>query len=214
MDENPWLVYSKELEGGLCKFCVLFDEKDSNREIFVKTAFQDGGKPEKIREHAEAKYHNENITLAHNLVMSLEDPRKNVDYDPKKQERYDKNVHLLKCIIQVVPLSAQPDLTLCGQREVESEDSEDSRDGNFQAILKSFTEIDPLLKDHLQHGPKNNQMKPWEIQNEITNCIADYARKEIIKQIQDFKHYTVINDEVTDRYSHEQILLLSICYLN
>ena len=63
---------------------------------------------------------------------------------------------------------------------MESEDSEDSRDGNFQAILKSFTEIDPLLKDHLQHGPKNNQMKPWKIQNEITNCIADYARKEII----------------------------------
>ena len=25
LDENPWLVYSKELEGGLCKACVLFD---------------------------------------------------------------------------------------------------------------------------------------------------------------------------------------------
>ena len=84
LEENLWLVYSKELEGGLCKFCILFDEKDSNRGILVKRAFQDVGKPEKIREYAEAKYHNENVTLAHNFVMSFEDPRKNVDYDPKK----------------------------------------------------------------------------------------------------------------------------------
>ena len=126
MEENPWLVYSKELEGGLCKFCVLFDEKDSNRGIFVKRAFQDVGKPEKIREHAEAKYHNENVTLAQNFVMSFEDPRKNVDYDPKKQERYDKNVHVLKRIIQAVALCAQQGLALRGHREVESEDNEDS----------------------------------------------------------------------------------------
>ena len=36
LEENPWLVYSKELERGLCKFCVLCDEKDSNGGIFVK----------------------------------------------------------------------------------------------------------------------------------------------------------------------------------
>ena len=59
-----------------------------------------------IREHAKAKYHNENVTLAQNFVMSFEDPRKNVDYDPKKQEKYDKNVHVLKRIIQAVALCA------------------------------------------------------------------------------------------------------------
>ena len=69
LEENRWLVYSKELEGCLCKFCVLFDEKDSNQGICVKRAFQDVCKPEKIREHAEAKHYNENVTLAHNFVM-------------------------------------------------------------------------------------------------------------------------------------------------
>ena len=52
LEENPLLVYSEEPEGGSCKFCVLFNEKDSNRGIFVKRAFQNIGKPEKIREHA------------------------------------------------------------------------------------------------------------------------------------------------------------------
>ena len=39
-------------------------------------------------------------------------------------------------------------------------------------------------------------------------------RKEIIKQTQDFKHYTVIADEVRDRYSNKEILLLCIWYPN
>ena len=131
LEENLWLVYSKELEGGFCNFCVLFDKKDSNRGIFVKRAFQDVCKSEKIREHAKAKYHNENVTLAHNFVISFDDPRKNVDYDPKKQKRYDKNVRVLKHIIQTVALCAQQGLALRGHREVESEDNEASRDGNF-----------------------------------------------------------------------------------
>ena len=84
----------------------MFDGKDSNRGIFVKRAFQDVGKPEKIRQHAKAKYHNEKVTLALNFVMS------NVNYDPKKQERYDKNVHVLKRIIQAVGLGAQQGLPL------------------------------------------------------------------------------------------------------
>ena len=77
----------------------------------------------RFREHAEAKYHNENVTLALNFVMSLEDPRKNVDYDPKKQERYDKNVHVLKRIIQAVALCAQQGLALRGHKEAESGNS-------------------------------------------------------------------------------------------
>ena len=61
---------------------------------------------------------------------------------------------------------------------------------------------------------KNSQMKSWKIQNEIINCMVDCVRKEIIKQIQDFKHYAIIADEVTDRYSNKEILLLCIRSLN
>ena len=44
--------------------------------------------------------------------------------------------------------------------------------------------------------------------------MIDCVRREIIKQIQDFKHYTKIVDEVTDRYLNKEILLLCICYLS
>ena len=134
-------------------------------------------------------YHNENVTLALNFAVSFEDPRKTLTTTPKSKkvtkmwQKSDKNVHVLKRIIEAVTLCAQQGLALWGHREVESEDNEDSRDGSFQAILKSFAKIDPLLKDHLQHEPKDSQMKSWKIQNQIIDCMADYVRKKIIKQI-------------------------------
>ena len=90
LEENPWLIYSKELDEGLCKFCDLFDEKYSNQGIFVKRAIQDVRKPGKIKEHSEAKCHNKNVILAHNFVMSFEDPSKSVEYNSKKQEGMTK----------------------------------------------------------------------------------------------------------------------------
>ena len=42
LKDNSWHIYSKELKGGLCKACILFDKTDEvNRGIFVKRAFQD-----------------------------------------------------------------------------------------------------------------------------------------------------------------------------
>ena len=56
LKDNSWHVYSKELRGGLCKACTLFDKADEvKRGIFVKRAYQDLNKPEKIPEHAQTK---------------------------------------------------------------------------------------------------------------------------------------------------------------
>ena len=37
--------------------------------------------------------------------------------------------------------------------------------------------------------------------------MADCVRKEIIKEIQDLKNYTIIAVEVTDRYPNKKLLL-------
>ena len=31
IQKNNWHVYSKELQGGLCKYCVLFDDDDTRQ---------------------------------------------------------------------------------------------------------------------------------------------------------------------------------------
>ena len=51
-------MYSAHLNGGLCNVCVLFDDPDvKNRGIFVKKAFQDLSKPEKVKEHNNLQYY-------------------------------------------------------------------------------------------------------------------------------------------------------------
>ena len=59
--------------------------------------------------------------------------------------------------------------------------------------------MDDTLKDHLENGPKNAKMCSAKIQNEIIACIAKFS---------------IIVDEVTDRYSNKEIVLLCLRYLN
>ena len=83
LKDNSWYVYSKELKGGLCKSCILLDKADeANRGIFVKRAYQDLNKPEKILEHAQTKYHNDAMIRAQQFIDSYESPTENIAYDP------------------------------------------------------------------------------------------------------------------------------------
>ena len=86
-EKRPWHVYSRTLEGGLCKACVLFDKSEENRGIFVKRPFQDIKKSEKIWEHDESKYHNAAMKAAQEFIYLYENPDSNVDSTREKIER-------------------------------------------------------------------------------------------------------------------------------
>ena len=159
--DHPWHVYSKELSGGLCKACVLFDKSITNRVIFVKNVFQDVSKHEKITEHAGLHDHLAAMVEVERFIKACEDLTTDVDFDKDKEERYNKILHTLKRIVQVVKICAEQGLPLGGHRDNSTE--EFTTDGNFMAILKSFAKIDPVLYDHLSNGPKNDQMNSWKI---------------------------------------------------
>ena len=57
-------------------------------------------------------------------------------------------------------------------------------------------------------------MTSWKIQNEMISWIADSVRTEIISILKECNHYSVIADEVTDRFVNKEILLLCIRYLH
>ena len=77
-----------------------------------------------------------------------------------------------------------------------------SRDGNFLAVFKTLPDIDPILK-HLETGSKKVQITSWKIQNEIISCIAESVRTEIRNILKESKYYSVIADEVTDRFANK-----------
>ena len=199
--DHPWHVYSKELSDGLCKACVLFDKSATNCGIFVKNVFQGVSKPEKITEHAGLHYNLAAMVEAERFIKGYEDPTTNVDFEKDKEERYSENLHVLKSIVQVVKLCAEQGLPLRGHRDNSTE--EFMRDGNFMAIWKGFAKTDHVLYDHLSNNPKNAQMNSWKIQNEVIACIAEVVRRHIRYVLDNSKFFSVIADEVTDRYANK-----------
>ena len=86
-----------------------------------------------------------------------------------------------------------------------------SRDGNFFAVVKTLADMDLILKDHLETGSK------WQrgrYKNEIISCIAESVRTEVRSILKERKYYSIIADEVTDRFANKEILLLYIRYSN
>ena len=119
---KPWHVCSKEREGGLCKVCVLFNQNSGSkpRGKFVKIVFQDVGKSGKITKHETKEYHKDALEKAKDFLESYEDPTKSVTYDKNSDEKYERNIHIIKIIIRVVLLCAEQWIALRGHREKDS----------------------------------------------------------------------------------------------
>ena len=101
-----------------CKACILLDGFATNapRGNFVKNAFQNVSKSEKISEHEAKDYHNKTLEKARNFVITFEDPDKAVTHDKHENDKYQKNLRILKLIIEEVICSEQ-EIAFRGHRE-------------------------------------------------------------------------------------------------
>ena len=137
-------VFSKELQGGLCKYCLLFDDDDTRQSgKFVKTIFQDIGKSEKIKEHELTEHQKRNAEQAKFFIL--------------KNVIFECNLYILKLVIQAVPLCSKQNLPLPGHRDYGEFDvtrqkgtDEKTRRGNFHAVLNSFAMLDLTFRNHLK----------------------------------------------------------------
>ena len=154
LDQYSWHVYSPHLNGGLCNVCVLFDDPDvKNRGIFVKKAFQDCSKPEKVKEHNNLQYHQAAMLKAQKFRENYEGVSHGVDYDPIKEIKFKQNKHILQRIIEAVSLCGEQGIPLRGHREQDINYMDESRQrppnqGNFIAIIKTFAKHDEILRNH------------------------------------------------------------------
>ena len=94
LTNHPSYVYSKELSGGLCKSCVLFETSTKYQGIFVKNVFPDVTKTEKITEYAGLHHHLAFMIKSEHFVKGCKHPTTNVGCDKDKKPAL-KNV--LKC---------------------------------------------------------------------------------------------------------------------
>ena len=170
-----WYASSEELQGGHCKVCILLDGFATNapKGNSVKNAFQNVRKSEKISEHEKKDIcHHKALEKAKKFVMTFEDQTKAVTHDKYDNDIYQKNLHILKLIIEAVLLCSEQGITFRGHREQsnysESYHKKRVNRGSFIAIINTFTKLDLIWKDHLENGAKNAKITSWKIQNDIT----------------------------------------------
>ena len=146
-----------------------------NRGNFVTNAFQDVSKSNQIVEHENHDYHQTALENAKCFIENVENPTAS-NFNRGSNETYEKNLHILKRIIRAVLLCAEQGLALRGRYDHYQPDDEPCERswnrGNFIAILYAFADMDPILKEHLDHGARNAKMISWKIQNEIIASTA------------------------------------------
>lgn len=217
LSEFEWLVYSPSEEGGYCKYCTLFppqDERVSKTGVLVSKPLNRyskvKGKEGILVKHAQTRYHQNALDAATILLSVLNTPQQSIVYAISKanQEQYEKNRHILECIIKALLVCGKQNISIRGHRDDSMTTA--SNKGNFLAILDLMSESDIILRNHLVYCKKNAMYTSKTIQNEIIGILGKWIRTSITKSLkrQDAV-FAIIADEVTDKTANQEIL--SVC---
>ena len=160
LDTYKWLAYSPRVNGGLCKFCILFPATTGQvaSGTFVTTPFRNlkkaGGTKGKLHSHAILKYHRDSAARVQAFMSTFQKPETSIQHCVSEQARmqYELNVKILSSVVRAV--------LFCGRQNIALQGHSDrlfvlEHCGNFLALLQLLAEYDADLKNHLQHGKKN-----------------------------------------------------------
>ena len=80
LEKYPWLVYSKQLDGGFCKFCAIFARNRETLGVLVNKPFTNWVKVNNVCErHATNGYHIRAVEAGLDFQRSIEQPQLNID---------------------------------------------------------------------------------------------------------------------------------------
>ena len=129
------------------------------------------------------------------------------------------SVYIIKIITRAVLLCAEQEIALRGHRGQDSSndvrkksDTERTMQrNNFFAITNAFAILDVVLMEYLENSAQNAKTVSWQIQNHIAECLSEFLRSKKKNEILDY--HAIIADEITDRFSNKEILLLYLRYV-
>lgn len=217
LTQYPWLVYSPKQQGGLCKFCVLFQPKNERikNAVLVNRPFTNlskaTGKDGVLQTHANCQYHKESVSLSSEFLNNYSKPQESIQYKLSSinEKNYNLNCHILHKIVQTIVLCGKQNIALRGHRDDSTTPSQATNKGNFLAILNLLAKSDDTLKTHLESpGNKNAKYTSKTIQNEVIEIVGMYIRNKLTAQLKDEGAvFTIIADETTDVSNHEMLAL-------
>jgi hypothetical protein len=214
----PWLEYSQETDSAYCfscrHFCLpttlgLGDKGfiENGFKNWKKATYKDAGfsKHNKSKEHRDAmvswmsyKTMLANNTSVHGLL------------DEGYRQQIEDNRYYIKCIADVLLLTARQNFAQRGHREGSMSDNQ----GGFLAILNLLASRDEKLKKFLDATSNHSKYLSPKIQNEILNCMATMVRDHIISEVKQSVEFAILVDETKDVSKIEQISFVIRYYFN
>ncbi|XP_025420198.1 zinc finger MYM-type protein 1-like [Sipha flava] len=189
-----WLEYSESINAAFCFCCRAFSsnniiKKGHIDQSFIKKGFTNWkGATEAFRLHEKSQCHIDS-------VMSWEHLKKGIPIDVK--------------------LDKQKEITLAAREKIRLENRDIikrlidviiilTKSGKIVDLLKRY---DPIIKNHLEHGPKNAHYLSGKIQNELIASVHNVMFQEICKRLNG-QQIAVMADETSDCGLIEQMAIV------
>ena len=125
----PWLVYSKECDGGFCLPCVLFAIRESLCTL-VTTPFNRWIKVSKVcGEHEKNRYHIDAMVAYDNFLTTSRNPQKNiqVQIESERGSTIKRNRQIVKSVAKCVHFCGKQCIALRGHRDDSTADQNGNR---------------------------------------------------------------------------------------
>lgn len=193
----PWLVYSKEVKGALCLFCVVFPPTVIQGVLgafIVRPFTKYKHMHESCKNHMQSQWHKSASMAAKNLMENIP---VNVQLISAHQKSVEENRKIIKSIISTVIFCGTHDLPFRGK---------ETHTGIFEDLIQFRAESgDADLDDHLSHAKKNVTYLSPHIQNQLISICGDVVRDELIGDVQQAAAYSILADESCDISGKEQL---------
>ncbi|XP_022181296.1 zinc finger MYM-type protein 1-like [Myzus persicae] len=212
-----WLEYSVKLDRAFCFPCRMFTNSSGINAGHTESTYSKVGfnnwklATTKFKAHQTSNTHLNSITSLTNFLhlkpidTVLDEEREHI-HSQKEQQRL-KNRQIMQRLI---------DITLCigiGGRSFRGKNEKETsyNKGLFKDIVTLLAKYDPLLKSHLELGPKNATYCSNIIQNDLIISISQVLKNQLKHKIEN-KKISIIADETSDLGHHEQLsIVLSNC---
>ena len=230
MEDYEWLSYSNVLQGGICRYCILFPEhpqrggsKGGNPGILVTVPYQKPftkalGKDGVLVIHEGTVVHRHAMVQADLFKLSFEKADSRVDTMllKHKDQQSLENKEILRQIILAVEFLAKQGLPLRGHRDDKVDfATEGSNRGNFIAALQLLAKGNSTLQKHLLFAKRNQKYTSKTIQNEIVHVYANKTRERLTAHLREEQlPFAIIADEATDPHANQEVLSLCLRFVD
>ena len=221
--ENECFYFSPSLQGLLCLPCVLFAPEKAGRgnvqsigRLVTEPLLKFNkltGKDSYLTTHRNRKYHEDGLQDMEELRISGQSTTILEKLNTKHAEEIATNKAILRAIIHEIETCGRTNIALRGHRDsglidiaIDNEHI-NYKQGNLRALIQKAALRDPILSDHLMHGPKNASYISPETQNHLITSIATVMLQDISNEIKAAKFYSIGADETGDISKREQMVL-------